>query len=117
MLSFERNSPESDVLAVIFRQTLGQVVLGHAHAARIIVAYVKDNQIASVVILCNIVNRGRAAEAVHYAKPDAVLVQHRSKHAADGALLAPHLYAHRLLGPEVSTIRPAYGVDESGGIV
>jgi hypothetical protein len=54
---------------------------------------------------------------MHHPEADRVIVEHRGKHAADGALLAPHLDADGLLVPEVAAIGPGDGAGVSGGIV
>ena len=100
----QRNPPQLDVIAVVLGEPCGQVLFRHEHPARIEVADVEHDQIAAVVIFGNVMGCGGAAESVHRKEADGVLVEHRGKHAAHGALLGPDLDAMRLLVPEIAAI-------------
>src|SRR3954468_18202586 len=93
------------MVAVVFGEPIGQVLFRHEHAGRIEVADIKDDQWASVVVLGNVVDGGSAAKPMHRKETDRVLIEHRLKQAAHGALLAHHHDADGLLVPKVATIR------------
>ena len=101
-----------DMIAVILGEPLGKVDLGHEHARRVIIANIEDDQQTTVAVLRDVMDCGRAGEAVHDAEADAELFEHRSEHAAHGALLAYHQHASRLVQPEVTAIGPAHGANE-----
>src|SRR5262245_24848998 len=104
-------------MAVVLGEPAGQILLGHVHAARIVVADVEHDQVAAVVILRHIVDRGGAGESVHHPEADSVLVEHGREHAAYGALLAPDFDAQRLLIPEIAAIGPGYAAGVFGGVI
>src|SRR6516165_6274465 len=103
-------------MAVILAEPGRQILLRHEQAARVEVADVERDQLSTVVVLGNVVDRSRAAKPVHYAEADRVTVKHRLKHAADGALLGPHLAAGGLLVPEVAAIRSRDAAGVCGGV-
>ena len=76
------------MIAAVFGEPLWQVLFRHEHAAGIEVADVEHDQRAAIVVLGNVVDGGGAGKAVHDTEADRVLIKHRRKHAADGALLA-----------------------------
>src|SRR5262245_13318718 len=96
------------MVAVVLGESGGQVHLRHEQAAWVEVADIERNQIATVVILSNVVNRGGAAKSVHDAKADGILVEHRLQHASDGAFLGPNLTTYRLLIPEITAVGLCY---------
>src|SRR5262249_35967187 len=85
----------------------------HVHAARIAITDIEDHEIAAVVILGDIIDGCRAAKAVHHAEADRIMIEHRTKYAAHGAFLGPHLDADRLLIPEIAAI----GLRFTAGII
>src|SRR5262249_19275614 len=72
----------------------------------------EDDQRTTVAVLRDVMDRGRAGEAVHDAEADAELFEYRSEHAAHGALLTHYQHTLRLVLPEVATIGVAHGTDE-----
>src|SRR5438874_4623479 len=93
------------MIAPIFLYAAGEIMLRHPHAAGVVVADVKRNQIATIIIvLRDIVDGSRAAEAVHDPKSNGVCIKNWRQHAANGSLLRPHFAAHRLLIPKISPI-------------
>jgi hypothetical protein len=70
----------------------------------IVVADVEDDQFSAIVVLRRAVGVGRAVKSVYRVEADRVMVEHRLKNAADGALLGPDLDTDRLLVPEVASI-------------
>src|SRR5262249_32430987 len=71
---------------------------------RIEVADIDRDQFPAVIVLGNVVDGSGAAKPVHHAKANRVMIEHRGKHAAHSALLAPNLAADRLLIPKVAAI-------------
>jgi hypothetical protein len=66
-----------DVKAAIQIESIRQVAFRHVQAARIVVADIERRQVATIVVLCNVVSDCCAGESVHHTKADAVLVKHR----------------------------------------
>ena len=54
---------------------------------------------------------------MHDPEADAVVIENRFEHAANGALLGPNLDADGLLIPEVAAILTANVICEVGGII
>src|SRR6516225_860838 len=104
------------MVAVVLLQPIRQIALRHVHAARIVVADIEGDEITPVTIIGNVMHNGRRREAVHYPKANAVMVKHRSQHAAYGALLTPNLDTHRLRFPKVPPILAASCPGKSGRI-
>src|SRR5262249_9344788 len=74
------------------------------------------DQLSAIVVLRDVVDGGCAAESMHYAEADRVVVEHRREHAAHGAFLAPNFAANRLLIPEVASIGSGYSAGIFGGV-
>src|ERR1700680_4512794 len=92
------------MIAAIFLYAAREIMIRHPHAGGIEVADVKRNQIATVIVLGDIVDGGCAAEAVHDPEPNTVCIKNRRQHAANGSFLRPDLAAHRLLVPKITPV-------------
>src|SRR5207248_5810490 len=95
----QRNASEFDVIATILGDTLWEVDLRHEHAARIEVSDVKNDEVAAVVILGEVVDAGRAREPMHGEESDREVIEYGLQHASDGALLGHDHDAMWLLVP------------------
>src|SRR5207249_3208953 len=86
MFSRQCNSSERYVIAAIVGEPGGQIRFRHEHAARIKVTDIQHDQFPAVVVLGNVVDGGGTGETVHHTKAYGIFIEHRSEHAAYGAL-------------------------------
>ena len=103
------------MIAAVLGEPIGEILLGHVHPARIVIADIEHDQVATVVILRNVVDRRGAAESMHDAEADGIVIEHRRENAAHGAFLGPDLDPVRLLVPEVAAIGSATARRNSAG--
>src|SRR5262249_29584271 len=97
LLGCQRDAGEDDVIAAVLVEPRRKIDGRHVHAAWVVVADVEHDQIATVIILGNVMGCGGAAESMHRKEANSILIQHRFEHAA----------------PSLSRTRP--GLDEAAG--
>ena len=92
------------MVAAILFEPFGQVVLRHEHAARVVVADVEHDQRRPSSSWAMSWTEVAPLNPCMTRKPTPYSSSTGLKHAAHGALLAPHLDALRLLVPEVAAV-------------